>query len=128
MGSGPVKRLIVDLDGTLCTTVDGAYADSTPIPEMIERLRQYKAMGFEIAIHTSRNMRTYQGNVGKITANTLPIIMDWLNRHQVPYDEVYVGKPWCGTEGFYVDDRAVRPDEFARLSYDEIQALIGPGA
>jgi hypothetical protein len=28
-------------------------------------------------------------------------------------------------EGFYVDDRALRPDEFARLSQAEVAALFG---
>ena len=72
-------------------------------------------------------MRTYQGNVGKIAAHTLPVIIAWLQRHDIPYDEIYVGKPWCGMEGFYVDDRAIRPSEFVALSFDEINALIKPG-
>ena len=53
-----------------------------------------------------------QGQIGKINANTLPLILDWLAQHEIPYDEIHVGKPWCGTEGFYVDDKAVRPSEF----------------
>jgi len=72
-------------------------------------------------------MRTYQGAVGKINANTLPVILEWLKKHDVPYDEIYVGKPWCGTEGFYVDDRAIRPREFVTLSLAEINALIESG-
>ena len=35
-----------------------------------------------------------------------------------------MGKPWCGTEGFYIDDKAVRPSEFARLSLQEIADLL----
>jgi capsule biosynthesis phosphatase len=70
-------------------------------------------------------MRTFAGSVGKINAVTLPIIIDWLRAHDVPYDEIHVGKPWCGTEGFYVDDRAIRPDEFLRLTLPEIHQLIG---
>ena len=97
--------------------------NAKPIIPVIEKLREYKAKGFEIVISSSRNMRTYEGNVGKINVHTLPIIMDWLERHNVPYDEIYVGKPWCGHDGFYVDDRAVRPDEFALMSYDEIRKL-----
>lgn len=120
-----MKRIIMDLDDTICSTSNGNYAESTPNAEVIARLRQYREMGFQIAISTSRNMRTYEGNVGKINANTLPIIIEWLARHEVPYDEIYTGKPWCGTEGFYVDDKAIRPDEFAKLSYDEIKKLVG---
>jgi capsule biosynthesis phosphatase len=69
-------------------------------------------------------MRTYNGNVGLINVNTLPIILEWLEKHDVPYDEIIVGKPWCGHEGFYVDDKAIRPSEFNTLSYDEIQTLL----
>ena len=51
-------------------------------------------------------------------------IVNWLNKHDVPFDEIHIGKPWCGDDGFYVDDKAIRPDEFARLSYEEIRKLI----
>jgi len=91
---------------------------------LVEKLRQYKLEGFEIIIQTARNMRTFENSLGKINAHTLPIIIEWLRRHDIPYDEIYVGKPWCGFDGFYVDDRAVRPTEFISLSFDEILALI----
>ncbi len=121
-----MKRLIIDLDGTLTLPDDGrSYADKEPNLPLIARLREYKASGFEVAIHTARNMRTYNNSVGKINAHTLPIIIEWLQRHDVPYDEIFVGKPWCGGDGFYVDDRAVRPSEFISLSFEQIQALIG---
>lgn len=116
----------MDLDDTICQTENGDYINSKPVPEVIEKMHEYRNLGFEIAINTSRNMRTYQGNTGKITANTLPIILKWLSQHNVPYDEIYVGKPWCGMEGFYVDDRSIRPDEFVNLSFEEIKNLMGP--
>ena len=119
-----MKRLIFDLDDTLCTTQNGDYANAQPIIEVVEKLREYHRQGFTIVINTSRNMRTYQGNIGAINKNTLPIIIDWLARHDIPYDELYVGKPWCGFEGFYVDDKAIRPDELVKLSYAEICQLL----
>ena len=118
-----MKRLIFDVDETICTTQNGDYKNSTPILPVIEKMREYKAQGFEICLSTSRNMRTYEGNAGKIAANTLPILIDWLNRHDVPYDEIYIAKPWCGFDGFYIDDKAIRPDEFVNLSYEEIRKL-----
>lgn len=120
-----MKRIVMDLDETICSTLNGDYANSIPKPDVIERMREFKAQGFEIVISTSRNMRTYEGNVGKINANTLPIIVGWLDKHEVPYDEIYTGKPWCGTDGFYVDDRALRPDEFVQLSVEDIRKLVG---
>lgn len=119
-----MKRLIFDLDDTLCTTQNGDYANAQPITEVVEKLKEYHRQGFTIVINTSRNMRTYQGNIGAINKNTLPIIIDWLRRHDIPYHELYVGKPWCGFEGFYVDDKAIRPDELVKLSYVEICQLL----
>jgi len=119
-----MKKIVIDLDGTITRKETSDYKGVAPATEVVEALRRYKEQGFEIVIYTSRNMRTYEGQVGKINVHTLPVILDWLAEHDVPYDEVVVGKPWCGFEGFYVDDKTVRPSEFAALSYDEIQNLL----
>ena len=68
-----MKRIVVDSDGTL-THEDPAtgYADKAPSIDMIARLRSYRDAGFEIIVMTARNMRTYNGSVGKINAFTLP--------------------------------------------------------
>lgn len=124
-----MKRLVFDLDGTLTHDDPSVgYAERQPNAAVVEKLRDYQALGFEIVICSARNMRTYEGQIGKINANTLPVILDWLARHEIPFDEVHVGKPWCGTEGFYVDDKAVRPSEFLALSHAEIQALLAKEA
>ena len=120
-----MKRLIFDIDDTLCNTQDSDYTNAKPILAMVEKLREYHSQGFTIVLNTSRNMRTYSSNIGEINKNTLPIIIEWLARHDVPYDEIYVGKPWCGFKGFYIDDKAIRPKEFLDLSYDEICKLLG---
>ncbi|MBK1874751.1 capsular biosynthesis protein [Marinobacter sp. 1-3A] len=119
-----MKKLVVDLDGTITLANTSDYREVLPNTEVIETLRSYRALGYEIIIQTARNMRTYEGNVGKINVHTLPVITEWLARHDVPYDEIHVGKPWCGFDGFYIDDRAIRPSEFTRLTPEEIQQLI----
>lgn len=128
-----MKNIVMDLDHTICTPMQGEdqsldkdlkYSLATPNVTIIEALRRYQKQGFHITIFTSRNMRTFNGDVEAIKANTLPIIMSWLEKHAVPYDQVIVGKPWCGTEGFYVDDRAIRPSEFANLSFEQISQLL----
>ena len=120
-----MKRLVVDLDDTITQPGSSqSYEHKEPNVSMIAKLREYKAAGFDIIVYTARNMQTYSNSVGKINAVTLPLIVDWLQRHDVPFDEIHVGKPWCGTEGFYVDDRAIRPSEFLSMSLAEITALI----
>lgn len=119
-----MKRLIVDLDDTITITSEGDYINSTPIVAMINKLKEYKNEGFEIVINSSRNMRTYNNNLGKINIYTLPNIIEWLRKYDVPFDEVYVGKPWCGFDGFYIDDKSIRPSEFLNHSYDEIVDIL----
>ena len=119
-----MKRLIVDLDDTLSYTKEGNYKDSKANINIINKLKDYQSKGFEIVIFSSRNMRTYSNNIGKINIFTLPNIIEWLNKNGVPYDEVFVGKPWCGFDGFYIDDKAIRPSEFLKYNYDEIIDLL----
>jgi len=119
--------LVVDIDGTLCD-VKGpgqSYADLVPRADMLAKLREYQARGYTICLFTSRNMQTHKANLGLINKHTAPVLLEWLARWDVPYDELLFGKPWPRHKGFYIDDRAVRPDEFLRLSEQEIQQLLG---
>ncbi len=120
------KVIVIDLDGTLCSNKESHqnYLELQPHEEVILKLREYRKKGFYIIIYSSRNMRTYEGNIGLINANTLKDIFQWLDSYSIPYDEVHVGKPWCGFDGFYVDDKTIRPQEFLNLSYDEITELL----
>lgn len=119
-----VKKLIVDMDDTITVTEKGDYEHSKPILETINLLKKYKSEGFQIVIHSSRQMRTYGGQIGKINANTLPTIINWLKLHDVPFDEIIVGKPWCGFTGFYIDDKSIRPSEFHKMSFEEIELML----
>lgn len=119
-----MKNIIIDLDGTLTIDSNVPYKDKPVNKDVLKQLIYYKEKGFKITIQTSRNMRTYEGNVGKINVHTLPTIIEWLDKHEIPYDEIIVGKPWCGFEGFYVDDKSIRPSEFVSKSYEEIQELL----
>jgi capsule biosynthesis phosphatase len=121
------RAIVFDVDGTICPKkgVNQTYDDVVPHAEMLKRLREYRERGFYIILATSRNMNTYNGNIGLIVANTAKQLMRWLDDHGVPYDELHLGKPWQGNAGFYVDDKSIRPDEFMRLSYEEILQLVG---
>lgn len=113
---------VLDVDGTLCPIKkkDERYEDLVPYPAVINKIRYYKANGARIVLYTSRNMNSYQGNIGLINAHTAKTMLAWLDRWEIPYDEIIYGKPWPGHEGFYVDDRAVRPDEFLKYTPEEL--------
>jgi capsule biosynthesis phosphatase len=117
------SKIITDLDGVVAgpKPTSGNYTDCSVNGPLVQRLRELKAQGWVIAFYTSRNVKTHDHNVGKINATTLPDIHAWLKKNDVPFDELYVGKPWAGPEGFYVDDRAVRPSEFLELTVEELR-------
>ena len=117
--------LIFDVDGTLCPikSKDEKYENLIPSQEMVEKLRYYKENGAKIVLFSSRNMNSYGGNLGLINANTSVIMQDWLKKWNIPYDEIFFGKPWPGHRGLYIDDKAVRPDEFLKYSYDELENI-----
>lgn len=117
-------RVVMDIDGVLARKDDVPYAEREPDEEVLSRLREYDSRGFDIILYTARNMNSYDGRIGKINANTAEVLLEWLSEHEVPYDEIHYGKPWCGHEGFYVDDKAIRPSEFLSMEYDELRGLV----
>lgn len=118
------KRIVMDIDGVLAKKDDGEYSDKEVDEDILERLNQYSNKGFYIILYTARNMNTHDGRIGKINAETAPVLLDWLEEKDVPYDEIHYGKPWCGHKGFYVDDKAIRPSEFENMSHEEIRELV----
>ena len=122
------KNIIVDIDGTLCPVKKEGenYIDIEPYSDMVIKLREYKNLGFCIILNTSRNVRTYDGNEGLINKHTARILLEWLDKNNIPYDEIYYCKPWQGKGGFYIDDKTIRPNEFLKLSYEEILSIVEP--
>lgn len=114
-----------DIDGTLCPIKkkDEEYIDLVPFKEMVDKLKEYKEGGAKIVLFTSRNMNSYGGNIGLINANTAKVLLKWLDKWEIPYDEIIYGKPWPGHKGFYVDDRTIRPDEFLNHTVDELDQI-----
>lgn len=121
---GIQNKLVIDLDDTISVTEHGDYVNSKTVKKTVDMIRQYKEQGFYIVIHSARNMRTYNGEVGLINIHTLPNIIDWLKKNNIPFDEIIVGKPWCGYDGFYIDDKAIRPSEFHSMSFEQIKELL----
>jgi capsule biosynthesis phosphatase len=120
-----VKKIIMDIDDTITFHLSSKnYIEKAPRLGVIEKMHKYKELGYEIVLFSARNMKTYNGDLAKINFYTLPILTKWLKKHNVPYDGIIMGKPWCGEDGFYVDDKAIRPKEFLELNEEEIKKLI----
>lgn len=112
-----MKRICFDLDNTLVTypVVHGDYSTVEPITKTIEILRYLKEIGNTIIIYTARRMKTHGGNVGKINADIGKITFDTLTKFDIPYDEIYFGKPYAD---FYIDDLAIN-------TFDDLEKELG---
>jgi len=105
--------LVVDIDGTLCSAPPrGDYSRVVPIEEVCSALRKANDDGIYIILFTARNMRTYKGSLGLINKYTAPVLLEWLARHGIPYDEIYYCKPW-GPHVQYIDDKSLAIHDFA---------------
>jgi aminoglycoside phosphotransferase len=60
-------------------------------------------------------MKTHNGNIGKIYADIGKITFDTLDKFNIPYDEIYFGKPYAD---IYIDDNAIN-------CFDDIEKLTG---
>jgi capsule biosynthesis phosphatase len=112
------KTLVVDVDGTLCgPPIKGDYSQCEPFFNVIDKLKEYDKQGVYIILATARNMRTFSGSLGLINKYTSPVLIEWLNKHSVPFDEILFGKPWGQGGVVYIDDKSVAISEFCNSSY-----------
>jgi capsule biosynthesis phosphatase len=100
------KRFCFDLDNTLVTypKISGDYSTVEPLHKNIEYLKFLKKNGNYIIIYTARRMKTHKGNVGAIISDIGKITLDTLSKFEIPYDELFFGKPHAD---FYIDDLGV---------------------
>lgn len=115
-------RIVVDLDGTICNIKEPneSYADVLPKPGAVEGLQKLRANGHTIIIQTARNMATRRGNVGKVLKHVGRITLDWLDEHNIEYDEIHFGKP---NAHLYIDDRGFRFSGWDNISDSMINEL-----
>ncbi len=118
-------KFIFDIDGTICPIKkkEENYEDLIPYKNIVNKIWEYHNAGAKIILFTSRNMNSFNGQIGVINKVTAKILLEWLDKWNIPYDEIIYGKPWPGHFGFYVDDRAIRPDEFLQYGPDELSEL-----
>lgn len=99
-------RIIIDIDGTITELKKSGqtYATVRMNPEAAERIRALKAAGHTIILQTARHMKTCGGNQGEVVAKIGKSTLDWLSAQDIPYDEIYFGKPYGDV---YIDDLAL---------------------
>lgn len=103
-------RLCFDIDETLLSGYP--YETAAPIKGAVELLRQLKKEGHTIILHTARKMNTYSGNLGEVNKSVALLTLKQLETFDIPYDEIYFGKPAADC---YIDDKALNAKDFDKM-------------
>lgn len=100
-------KICIDIDGVLCELrrPEQSYGDLEPVPGAIEKLKSFKQAGHYLILCTARHMATCNSNIGMAVARQGRTLFEWLARHQIPYDEIWFGKPHADV---YLDDNGFR--------------------
>jgi capsule biosynthesis phosphatase len=100
-------RICIDIDGVICQLkLEGqTYEELLPVEGAAKKISSLRRSGHYIILNTARHMKTCEGNTGKVLKRISLITLQWLDKHDVEYDEIYFGKPWAN---IYIDDNAYR--------------------
>jgi capsule biosynthesis phosphatase len=110
------KRICFELDDTLVYLIDKKnYNSVSPIYRNIDYLKFLHNLGHTIIIYTSRGMKKYKNNEGLAIKNIAQITFETLEKYNIPYDEIYFGKP---DADFYIDNLNIN-------GCDDLEKTIG---
>ncbi|UJR24170.1 hypothetical protein I4U23_027136 [Adineta vaga] len=100
------QSILKQFHNTLVTypTIYGDYNSVEPIQENIQLVKELYQAGHYIIIQTARRMKTHQGNIGAVIADIGHITLNTLQKFQIPYHELFFGKPYAD---IYIDDSAI---------------------
>lgn len=107
-----MKVLCVDVDDTICFTQNRDYERSVPNQIVINKLREARAKGWTIILHTARGQGRSNNRIALVADEVMDEIESFCERFDVPYDSIVLDKPLAIA---YIDDKAMRPDEFLKM-------------
>lgn len=61
-----MRKIVIDVDGTICRAVDRDYANALPITPVIDKINDLFASGYTIILYSARGMNSCNGNLSLI--------------------------------------------------------------
>lgn len=116
----PEKTIVCDVDHTILFTENRDYENSVPNELVCEKLREARRKGWRIVLYTARGMGRSGGDISKVSGEVESEIVRFCDKFSVPFDQLVIGKPWGR---YYVDDKALRPDEFCKIDLDNTEEV-----
>lgn len=110
-------RIVFDVDDTISTNIRRlSYDQCEPKQDVIDKLNYlHDELGYTIILHTSRGMVSCNGDMEKIIKKNKTVLENWLEKHNVHYDELIFGKPIAD---LYVDDKALDVAVFSQAPFN----------
>lgn len=103
------KRIIVDIDNTLCVVENRDFVNAKPIQKVIDKVNEYYDKGYEVIISTARGQNSCK-TIEEMQNKYFKVTTEWLDKVGVKYHKLEIG--YKQNADMYVDDKAIRPDEF----------------
>jgi len=116
------RTLVVDVDDTISTHINRDYENAIPHTKIISKLNKMYESGWKIIYFTARGQVSCNGDLELINQLRRPVLESWMDKHGVKYHELIFGKP-IGV--YYIDDKAMRPEEFMSLDYEVLKGGSG---
>lgn len=116
------RRIVCDLDDTISITTTRDWENAEPIIPVIEKIRDLYSKGWEIWIVTARGQLSCNGDIVAAEKKYGEMIKSWLEKHNVPYHKLSFQKV---LGAYYVDDKAMTPEEFSNLEIEELKGNSG---
>lgn len=103
------NRIIVDLDNTLCVVENRDFKNAKPIQEVIDKVNEYHAKGYEVIVSTARGQNSCKVPY-EMQKKYYELSKQWLDNHNVKYDYLDIG--YKQNADLYIDDKAINVEDF----------------
>ena len=112
------KTIVCDFDDTIATTITRDWSTAIPHLNVINKINSLYDKGWQIIIVTARGQLSCKGDWTKADKKYRKIIEEWLANHSVKYHKLKFEKYLAS---YYIDDKAMLPEEFVNLEIREIK-------
>lgn len=104
-----LKTYVFDVDGTICSMVNGEYDKAEPILERIKIINNLFEKGNKVIFYSARGMGRHNNNSQKAIEEFYELTVKQLETWGVKYHVLFLGKP---AGDLYVDDKAIHDQQF----------------
>jgi len=111
------RTLVFDIDDTICTHTNRDYVNAKPHWDVIGKINSLYKKGYNITLYTARGQNSCNGDLKLILERNEDILINWLEKHEVKYNELIFGKP---LGNWYIDDKAMTVETFLEAPFEEL--------